>query len=260
MTQVAAVFEHIPHPHTRAMLAGSAPAPPKVDDERIGFNGKLGLFLTTIVGTMWAAYLFTSSPLLVFRRRSVVETASSSSRGSRRRSSNWSSSPSSLWARTFRLRRLISGVSRLTRTPRRFFTNARRSRRISPRRTTCRQIRSLSCRTFSTSYADDDQKAREDCTRVIIEGEMRRLIAVVGPTASGKTSLAVELAPHLDGEIIGADSRQVYHHMDIGTAKPTLEEPAAAAHHLIEVVEPHGPFSLGRWLDLAKDAPEDIWR
>jgi hypothetical protein len=58
MSQVSAVFEHIPHPHTRAHLAGSAPPPPKVDDERVGFNGKLGLFLTTIVGTMWAAYLF----------------------------------------------------------------------------------------------------------------------------------------------------------------------------------------------------------
>ena len=66
MTQVAAVFEHIPHPHTRAMLAGSAPAPPKVDDERIGFNGKLGLFLTTIVGTMWAAYLFVLIALVSF--------------------------------------------------------------------------------------------------------------------------------------------------------------------------------------------------
>ena len=66
MTQVAAVFEHIPHPHTRDMLAGSAPAPPKVDDERIGFNGKLGLFLTTIVGTMWAAYLFTVLAIVSF--------------------------------------------------------------------------------------------------------------------------------------------------------------------------------------------------
>ena len=66
MTQVAAVFEHIPHPHTRDMLAGSAPAPPKVDDERIGLNGKLGLFLTTVVGTMWAAYLFTVLALVSF--------------------------------------------------------------------------------------------------------------------------------------------------------------------------------------------------
>ena len=66
MTQIAAVFEHIPHPHTRDMLAGSAPAPPKVDDERIGLNGKLGLFVTTIVGTMWAAYLFTVLALVSF--------------------------------------------------------------------------------------------------------------------------------------------------------------------------------------------------
>ena len=66
MTQIAAVFEHIPHPHTRDMLAGSAPPPPKVDDERIGLNGKLGLFLTTIVGTMWAAYLFTVLAIVSF--------------------------------------------------------------------------------------------------------------------------------------------------------------------------------------------------
>jgi len=66
MARGAAVFEHIPHPHTRDMLAGSAPPPPKVDDERIGFNGKLGLLLTTIVGTMWAAYLFTVLALVSF--------------------------------------------------------------------------------------------------------------------------------------------------------------------------------------------------
>jgi hypothetical protein len=66
MSQLAAVFEHIPHPHTREMLAGSAPAPPKVDDERVGLNGRLGLFVTTIVGTMWAAYLFTLLALVSF--------------------------------------------------------------------------------------------------------------------------------------------------------------------------------------------------
>ena len=66
MSQAAGVFEHIPHPHTQAHLAGSAPPPPKVDDERVGFNGKLGLFLTTIVGTMWAAYLFTILALVSF--------------------------------------------------------------------------------------------------------------------------------------------------------------------------------------------------
>jgi hypothetical protein len=66
MARVAAVFEHIPHPRTRAMLAGSAPPPPKVDDERVGFNGRIGLLLTTVVGTMWAAYLFTLLALVSF--------------------------------------------------------------------------------------------------------------------------------------------------------------------------------------------------
>ncbi len=87
----------------------------------------------------------------------------------------------------------------------------------------------------------------------------RKLVAIVGPTASGKTSLAVELARRLDGEIIGADSRQVYRQMDIGTAKPMAEEQAAARHHLIDIVDPDEPFSLGRWLDLAQEALEDIW-
>jgi tRNA dimethylallyltransferase len=88
---------------------------------------------------------------------------------------------------------------------------------------------------------------------------MRKLIAIVGPTASGKTSLAVDVAFGLDGEIIGADSRQVYRRMDIGTAKPTPGERATAQHHLIDVVDPDEPFSLGRWLDLAKEALEEVW-
>jgi len=88
---------------------------------------------------------------------------------------------------------------------------------------------------------------------------MRRLITVIGPTASGKTQLAVALARHLNGEIIGADSRQVYRYMDIGTAKPAGEEQAAARHHLIDIVEPDEPFSLGRWLDLANEALDDVW-
>ncbi len=58
MSQVNAIFNHVPHPRTLDRLAGRAPPPPKIDDEREGFNGKIGLYLTTIVGTMWAAYLF----------------------------------------------------------------------------------------------------------------------------------------------------------------------------------------------------------
>jgi tRNA dimethylallyltransferase len=88
---------------------------------------------------------------------------------------------------------------------------------------------------------------------------MRRLIALVGATATGKTRLAIDLAQQLDAEIVGADSRQVYRGMDIGTAKPTAKEQAAARHHLIDVVDPDEAFSLGRWLELANEALEDIW-
>jgi tRNA dimethylallyltransferase len=87
----------------------------------------------------------------------------------------------------------------------------------------------------------------------------RKPIAIIGPTASGKTRLAIDLAQSLDAEIVGADSRQVYRQMDIGTAKPTTEEQAAARHHLIDIIDPDEPFSLGRWLELAKAVLEDIW-
>lgn len=88
-----------------------------------------------------------------------------------------------------------------------------------------------------------------------------KLIAVVGPTASGKTSLAIDLARRLSGEFeaINADSRQVYRHMDVGTAKPTPEERAALTHHLIDVVDPDEPFGLVTWLELANEALESCW-
>jgi len=85
-----------------------------------------------------------------------------------------------------------------------------------------------------------------------------RLLAIGGPTASGKTSLAITLAQHLGGEIVNADSRQVYRGMDIGTAKPTVEQRAAAPHHLIDIVDPDQPFSLGLYVHLAHDAIRDI--
>lgn len=87
----------------------------------------------------------------------------------------------------------------------------------------------------------------------------RKLISIVGATASGKTRLAIDLAKTLGGEIIGADSRQVYRHMDIGTAKPSVHERREAPHHLIDVVDPDEPFSLGQWLDLATAAMSGIW-
>src|SRR3990172_4156751 len=87
----------------------------------------------------------------------------------------------------------------------------------------------------------------------------RRLLAIVGPTATGKTALAVRLAERLGGEIVNADSRQVYRGMDIGTAKPAAEERARVRHWLIDVVAPNEPFSLGTYLDFANEALRDCW-
>jgi tRNA dimethylallyltransferase len=85
-----------------------------------------------------------------------------------------------------------------------------------------------------------------------------RLLAIVGATATGKTALAVALAQRLGGEIISADSRQVYRGMDIGTAKPTVAEQRAARHWLIDVRAPDEPFTLADFLDGATAALADI--
>ncbi|MDP2936819.1 MAG: isopentenyl transferase family protein, partial [Dehalococcoidia bacterium] len=76
------------------------------------------------------------------------------------------------------------------------------------------------------------------------QGRDQPLVAIVGPTAAGKTALAIALAERLSGEIVGADSRQVYRYMDIGTAKPTARDRARATHHLIDIVDPDQDFSL----------------
>jgi tRNA dimethylallyltransferase len=85
------------------------------------------------------------------------------------------------------------------------------------------------------------------------------LLAIVGATATGKTALAIELARRLDGEIVSADSRQLYRGMDIGTAKPTSAEQAAARHWLIDVANPDETFTLAAFLDAAHEALDDIW-
>ncbi len=84
------------------------------------------------------------------------------------------------------------------------------------------------------------------------------VVAVVGPTAVGKTALAIALARQFDGEIVNADSRQVYTGMDIGVAKPTADELRAARHHLIDIRPPDAPISLGEYLPLARQAIADI--
>ena len=67
---------------------------------------------------------------------------------------------------------------------------------------------------------------------------MNRLIAVVGPTGTGKSRLALHLAQTFNGEIVSADSRQVYRYMDIGTAKPSRQELSLVHHHLIDIINP----------------------
>lgn len=85
-----------------------------------------------------------------------------------------------------------------------------------------------------------------------------KVIAVVGPTASGKTKLAIELAHKLNGEVISADSRLVYKGFDIASAKPTMEEREGIPHHLIDIVEPEFNYSAGNYVEDAKRAIEDV--
>lgn len=86
----------------------------------------------------------------------------------------------------------------------------------------------------------------------------RPLLVIAGPTATGKTALALELAEHLPIEVISADSRQVYRGLDIGTAKPTLAERKRAPHHLLDIIDPDESFSAHRFAHLARAAIVEI--
>ena len=87
---------------------------------------------------------------------------------------------------------------------------------------------------------------------------MNNIICIAGPTASGKTALAATLAKELNGEVVSCDSMQVYKRMDIGTAKPTLEEMQGIPHHMIDVAEPWEDFSVSRYCDMAAPIVDDI--
>ena len=87
---------------------------------------------------------------------------------------------------------------------------------------------------------------------------MNHIICIAGPTASGKTALAVALAKELDGEVVSCDSMQVYKRMDIGTAKPTKEEMQGIVHHMIDVAEPEEDFSVSRYCEMASPIVDDI--
>ena len=85
-----------------------------------------------------------------------------------------------------------------------------------------------------------------------------KVLVIAGPTASGKTKIGVELAKRLSGEIISADSMQIYKHMNIGTAKPTINEMQNIPHHLIDFVEIGENFSVVQYKEMATRCIEDI--
>ena len=85
-----------------------------------------------------------------------------------------------------------------------------------------------------------------------------KVIAIVGPTASGKTKMAIDLAKEINAEVVSADSRYVYKGFNIATAKPTLEEQCGIRHHLIDIVEPEFDYSVADFYDDAKNAIYDI--
>ena len=87
---------------------------------------------------------------------------------------------------------------------------------------------------------------------------MDNIICIAGPTASGKTALAVALAKELGGEVVSCDSMQVYRRMDIGTAKPTEAEMQGIVHHMIDVAEPDEDFSVSRYCEMAAPIVDDI--
>ena len=87
---------------------------------------------------------------------------------------------------------------------------------------------------------------------------MYNMIVITGPTATGKTALGVAVAKALNGEVIGADSMQLYKRMDIGTAKPTTAEMDGVPHHMVGIVEPDEDFSVSLYVEQATAIADDI--
>lgn len=85
-----------------------------------------------------------------------------------------------------------------------------------------------------------------------------KVVVIVGPTASGKTAVSIELAKKINGEIISADSMQIYKYMDIGTAKPTLDEMQGIKHYMLDVVMPDETFNVAKYKSMAESAIEEI--
>ncbi|MFW6163425.1 MAG: tRNA (adenosine(37)-N6)-dimethylallyltransferase, partial [Planctomycetota bacterium] len=89
-------------------------------------------------------------------------------------------------------------------------------------------------------------------------GERQRLWFLVGPTASGKTAVGLEVAERVGAEILSLDSMAIYRAMDIGTAKPSAEDQARVPHHLLDLVEPGEAFSTGRYVEAAEAAIAEV--
>ena len=104
---------------------------------------------------------------------------------------------------------------------------------------------------------DDTQKSRDPDPSEQAEA-LPPVVVVTGPTGSGKSSIAIELAERFNGEIVNADSMQVFRSMDIGTAKPSVEERSRVPHHLFDIVDPDEPYSAGRYAKEARAAAESI--
>lgn len=93
---------------------------------------------------------------------------------------------------------------------------------------------------------------------MLLSKPKKKIIAVVGPTASGKTALSIALAKRLSGEVVSCDSMQIYRGMDIGTAKPDLTERDGIPHHLIDICDPDMPFSCADYIEAAEVAVSAI--
>lgn len=87
-----------------------------------------------------------------------------------------------------------------------------------------------------------------------------RVVCICGPTASGKTKYTIELAKRINGEIVSCDSMQLYKYMNIGSAKPTIEEQAEIKHYLVDEIDPKDKFSVARYQEMAKYAINDIFK
>jgi tRNA dimethylallyltransferase len=92
----------------------------------------------------------------------------------------------------------------------------------------------------------------------LVARKKSKVIVISGPTGAGKSRLALEVARRLGGEIVSADSVQVYHGLDVGSAKPSAEERSLVPHHLIDIVHPSEDYSAGTFFDDARRATQDV--